>query len=152
MLALLAGQSPPPAAPVAGYAGLWAVCDEGHITTIAVEPPQRRRGVGELLLNGLIDLGFEMGVEVLTLEVRVSNIAAQRLYAKYGFEEAGRRIRYYTDNGEDALIMTTGALHESSYQAALHTLRWQLFNRLRGHACNTQAATRKPQHSARKMA
>jgi ribosomal-protein-alanine N-acetyltransferase len=123
-----------PKAALVGYAGVWVTLDEGHVTTIAVHPGQRGRSVGELLLNGLIDQGLELGAANLTLEVRVSNNAAQQLYLKYGFQPVGTRKRYYTDNGEDALIMWTDTISSAAYQSRLRELRQQLFARLRAHA------------------
>lgn len=105
--------------------------EEGHITVIAVDPPYRGRGIGELLLNSLIDASFEMGSTALTLEVRDSNTVAQQLYLKYGFLPAGKRKRYYTDNGEDAVIMWTEPMNTPAYQARLRSLRQQLYTRLR---------------------
>ncbi len=116
--------------PVVGYAGIWLTLDEAHITTIASAPEARRRGVGELLLNGLIDLSLELGARHMTLEVRVSNDGAQQLYLKYGFEARGTRRRYYTDNGEDALIMWTPDIAAPEYQARLRRLRASLADRL----------------------
>ena len=118
--------SPAPAAspyPVVGYGGVWLTIDEGHITTIASAPEVRRRGVGELVLNGLIDAARDLGANHLTLEVRVSNTPAQSLYLKYGFEARGTRRRYYTDNNEDALIMWAGPLDLPAYQHRLRELR-----------------------------
>lgn len=120
--------------PIIGYGGVWLSVDEGHITTIATDPEHRGCGVGELLLNGLIDQALDLGADMLTLEVRVSNLVAQQLYLKYGFRAAGKRPRYYTDNGEDALIMWTEALRTSSYQEQLQGLREKLYVRLRQHA------------------
>lgn len=117
--------------PIVGYGGLWLSVDEGHITTIAVAPEYRGRGIGELALNGLIDQAMALDADMLTLEVRVSNLVAQQLYLKYGFKPAGTRQRYYTDNGEDALIMWTESIHLAPYQERLHKLRDQLFERLR---------------------
>ena len=117
--------------PIVGYGGLWLSVDEGHITTIAVAPEHRGRGIGELALNGLIDQGLALNADMLTLEVRVSNLVAQQLYLKYGFKPAGTRPRYYTDNGEDALIMWTESIHAATYQDRLHALREKLFERLR---------------------
>jgi ribosomal-protein-alanine N-acetyltransferase len=116
--------------PVVGYAGLWLSLDEAHITTIASAPEARRRSVGELLLNGLIDLSLDLGARFLTLEVRVGNTAAQQLYLKYGFEVRGKRPRYYTDNNEDALIMWTPDVATGEYQAVLRRLRTALAERL----------------------
>lgn len=117
--------------PVVGYGGIWLSVDEAHITTIASAPEVRGRGVGELLLNGLIDLALECGASFMTLEVRVSNQVAQNLYLKYGFEARGVRRRYYTDNNEDALIMWTGDLRTAEYQARLRQLRTALAERLK---------------------
>ncbi|MDW8326404.1 MAG: ribosomal protein S18-alanine N-acetyltransferase [Anaerolineales bacterium] len=90
---------------VVGYAGLWVVADEGHINTLAVHPAWRRRGIGERLLQALLDKASVLGALSATLEVRVNNLAAQSLYRKFGFVEVGRRKRFYRD-GEDALLMT----------------------------------------------
>lgn len=90
---------------VVGYAGMWKVMDEGHITNIAVHPEFRRSGIGSRLLEGLIDIARREYIASMTLEVRKSNIAAQKLYEKFGFAEGGFRKGYYSDNGEDALIM-----------------------------------------------
>lgn len=88
-----------------GYAGIWAIIDEGHITNVAVHPNHRRRGIAKALMEVLIASCEEEGLVRQTLEVRPSNEAALRLYESYGFQEAGRRKGYYEDNGEDALIM-----------------------------------------------
>jgi [ribosomal protein S18]-alanine N-acetyltransferase len=115
---------------VAAYGGVWVTLDEGHITTIATAPEYRRRGVGELVLNGIIDAAAELGGSVLTLEVRVSNLPAQSLYLKYGFEARGTRRRYYTDNNEDALIMWAGPIDTPTYQRRLQQLRVVLSERM----------------------
>lgn len=120
--------------PLVGYAGVWLAVDEAHITTIAVAPRYRGHGLGELLLSGLIDQAFDLHATMLTLEVRVSNIVAQNLYLKYGFRPTGTRPRYYTDNGEDALIMWTDPIQSAAYQEQLTELRQQLFTRLRMQA------------------
>lgn len=88
-----------------GYAGMWKIFDEGHITNIAVHPEFRKIGIGSRLLEKLINISREMKIEKLTLEVRKSNVAAKNLYLKYGFKEEGIRKNYYADNGEDAIIM-----------------------------------------------
>jgi ribosomal-protein-alanine N-acetyltransferase len=136
LLARLLGARPAPANPypLVGYGGLWLSVDEGHITTIAVAPEYRGRGIGELLLNGLIDQAMAMNADLLTLEVRVSNVIAQQLYLKYGFRPLGTRPRYYTDNSEDALIMSTDPIRTPAYQERLRVLREQLFERLRQEA------------------
>lgn len=122
------------ACPIVGYGGLWISVDEGHITTIAVMPEYRGRGIGELVLNGLIDQALALNADMLTLEVRVSNTSAQQLYLKYGFHPSGTRPRYYTDNSEDALIMWTEPIRSPSYQERIQRLRELLFNRLRQDA------------------
>jgi ribosomal-protein-alanine N-acetyltransferase len=132
---------PPPAPspfPLVGYGGLWITESEAHITTIAVVPEQRGRGLGELLLNGLIDNAAEGRASWVSLEVRVSNVVAQKLYLKYGFRPAGTRARYYTDNGEDALMMWTEPINSAEYQERLAALRAALFARLRAQADGTQ--------------
>ncbi|HWQ80294.1 MAG TPA: ribosomal protein S18-alanine N-acetyltransferase, partial [Anaerovoracaceae bacterium] len=88
-----------------GYAGLWRVLDEGHITNVAVHPDFRRRGIGEALISVLLSHTIENGILSHTLEVRASNNPAISLYLKFGFEPAGFRKNYYEDNGEDAIIM-----------------------------------------------
>lgn len=105
-----------------GYAGMWVVMDEAHITTIAVDPPLRGLGIGERLLIGLIDRAIERGARWIQLEVRQSNMVAQRLYHKYGFREVGIRRHYYSDNGEDAVVMWTGDLGED-FQQRYRSLR-----------------------------
>lgn len=88
-----------------GYAGLWTIVDEGHITNVAVHPDYRRRNIGEALVSVLIEATNDAGVLSYTLEVRPSNHAAISLYKKLGFKEGGFRKNYYEDNNEDALIM-----------------------------------------------
>lgn len=122
---------PPSPYPVVGYGGVWLNLDEAHITTIASAPEVRGRGVGELLLNGLIDLATQLDAHFMTLEVRVSNTVAQNLYLKYGFEARGTRRRYYTDNNEDALIMWTNDITTPLYQKQLRQLREHLAERLK---------------------
>lgn len=90
---------------VIAYAGAWLVFDEGHITNIAVEQSARGRGVGTAVTRALMQYASNMGVSYMTLEVRRSNLAAQRMYRALGFIELGVRKRYYEDNGEDAYLM-----------------------------------------------
>ena len=89
-----------------GYAGFWNVSGEGDVTNVAVLPEYRRRGVGSSLVAEMVKTAENLKLELLTLEVRKSNVAAQKLYEKFGFEILGERKRYYSDNGEDAYIMT----------------------------------------------
>lgn len=120
--------------PVLGYAGSWLLVDDAHVATIATHPHWRRRGLGELLLLSLLERGAEMGAVRATLEVRVSNKAAQGLYQKYGFETVSRRRRYYSDNNEDAFIMATPPFRTPSFQANLHLCRADLHARLQAQA------------------
>jgi [ribosomal protein S18]-alanine N-acetyltransferase len=92
---------------VAGFAGVWLMADEAHITMFGVHPEWRRQGVGRQLLLNLLEIGRALGAARMTLEVRASNTAAQALYRAFGFEAVGRRRAYYSDDGEDALVMTT---------------------------------------------
>jgi ribosomal-protein-alanine N-acetyltransferase len=108
---------------VVAYAGIWMMLDEAHVTTFAVDPPWRRRRLGERLLLAMLDLAIERGAREATLEVRLSNLAARRLYEKYGFRPVGIRPRYYSDDHEDALIMTTEPLSEARMQDRLARLR-----------------------------
>jgi ribosomal-protein-alanine N-acetyltransferase len=102
----------PPTDVIAGFLGLWLMVDEAHIVTVAVREDHRRRGIGALLVARAIELAREAEAESVTLEVRVSNTGAQALYERFGFRRAGIRKRYYTDNGEDAIIMSRGMRDE----------------------------------------
>lgn len=88
-----------------GYGGMWIIMDEAHVTNIAVRSDLRGKGLGHLLLEQLQRKAVLSGAARMTLEVRVSNETAQHLYRKFGFQPAGIRPRYYSDNDEDALIM-----------------------------------------------
>ncbi len=95
----------PPSERIVGFAGMWLMLDEAHVTTIGVKPTLRGQGFGELLFATLLEIAITIGARRATLEVRVSNYPAQALYRKYSFREEGVRRRYYSDNNEDALIM-----------------------------------------------
>ncbi|NPV92572.1 MAG: ribosomal protein S18-alanine N-acetyltransferase [Firmicutes bacterium] len=88
-----------------GYAGMWIIIDEGHITNVAIHPGERNQGLGYLLMNELIRVSAAYNVKAITLEVRPSNRSAQALYRRLGFVPNGVRKGYYTDSGEDAIIM-----------------------------------------------
>ena len=117
----------PPASPehLLGFIGIWLMVGEAHIVTVAVREEYRRMGIGERLLIAAMEQAAAYDQEVVTLEVRASNEAAQRLYDKYGFLRAGVRKRYYTDNNEDAVIMTTPEIASASYRALFGELRDQ---------------------------
>ncbi len=91
---------------VCGYMGIWHILDEGHVTNVAVHPDYRRLGIGRRLVETVLEDGRSKGLTAFTLEVRVSNEPAKKLYEGLGFEPAGVRKRYYSD-GEDALILWT---------------------------------------------
>ena len=111
---------------VVGYGGIWIMVDEAHVTTFAVHPAYRRRRIGERLLLALLDLSVDRGAREATLEVRLSNVGARRLYEKYGFRPVGIRPRYYSDNQEDALIMTTEPLASAEMVERVARLRTAL--------------------------
>ncbi len=90
---------------VIGHCGMWIVLDECHVTNIAVRRHLRGLGIGEGLMTKAVELCQSLGVVLMTLEVRVSNQTAQNLYRKLGFQDGGIRKNYYTDDGEDALVM-----------------------------------------------
>ncbi len=115
---------------IVGYAGIWVMTDEAHVTTIASHPDVRGRGVGELLLVALIHRAEEIGARWMTLEVRASNAVAQNLYRKYTFKEMGVRRGYYSDNREDALVMWTDALDSDSFQTAFDRNERKLAERI----------------------
>ena len=121
---------PPNLASIVGFAGLWLMVDEAHITTIAMHPGFRRLGLGEYMLSSLIDIAYDIGAKWVTLEVRVTNYNAQNLYRKYGFHEAGVRHRYYSDNNEDALIMWTDEINSTLYKQKFQELKAALMRKL----------------------
>ncbi|MGM0493714.1 MAG: ribosomal protein S18-alanine N-acetyltransferase [Armatimonadota bacterium] len=104
---------------VVGFVGLWHVMDEGHICTLAVDPAQRGRGLGELLVLAALDAAVEVGSDAVHLEYRVSNDAAAQLYAKLGFERVGLRRGYYSDTGEDAVLARVRGLSGAEGEARL---------------------------------
>ena len=85
---------------------IWRVLDEAHIATIAVHPDFRQQGTGKQLLLVGMQAAYAEGARIFHLEVRAGNLAAQKMYANFGFEIVGRRPGYYKNNGEDALLMT----------------------------------------------
>jgi ribosomal-protein-alanine N-acetyltransferase len=107
---------------LAGFAGFWLMAGEAHIVNLAVRECHQRQGIGELLLLSLIKLATQEETQMITLEVRASNEVAQKLYAKYGFSIRGIRKGYYSDNREDAVIMTVDDIASPSYQSQLKQL------------------------------
>lgn len=106
----------PDRAELVGYAGYWLLDDEAHLMNLAVAPVWQGRGLGEYIVLETLALMQQQGAVTCTLEVRASNVRAQGLYRKLGFRVEGRRRRYYRDNGEDALLMTTPPLHSPAIQ------------------------------------
>ena len=115
---------------IAGFVGLWFVLDEAHIVIIGIRESDRREGIGEQLLISALEQAVENDSRVVTLEVRESNEPAIELYIKYGFQRVGLRRRYYSDNGENAVIMTTPPIQADDYQNLFtklveqHAERW----------------------------
>jgi ribosomal-protein-alanine N-acetyltransferase len=99
-----------------GYGGLWRVGSESHITTIGVRGSSQSRGFGTALFAALLQRSYELGARWVTLEVRASNAPAIRLYERFGFKSIGRRRGYYTDSGEDAVIMWSDSLHAPAFK------------------------------------
>lgn len=108
---------------ILGFAGLWAMLSEAHIIAIAVRNDYRQMGIGEGLLISLIEMAGQLNTNVITLEVRASNELAQTLYKKYGFRVVGKRSRYYSDNGEDATLMSTDNVTLAPFQADFQQLK-----------------------------
>ena len=114
---------------VVGYVGVWLMVDEAHIVAIAVRESYRRKGLGERLLYDAIELALANEQESVTLEVRRSNTGAQALYEKYRFLNVGVRKRYYSDNHEDAIVMSTPPIQHENYTEHLAYLREALEKR-----------------------
>jgi len=102
--------------PILGYAGMWIMADEAHITSIASHKDHRHQGIGAALLICLIELAISKHTRIVTLEARVSNLVAQNLYYKFGFDKLGVRKAYYLDNKEDAVIMSTEYIGSPSFK------------------------------------
>ena len=110
-----------------GYAGMWIIMDEAHITTVAVDPDLRGRRIGERLMVDMLDYAIRHGAKRSTLEVREHNIAAHRLYLKYGYKDVAIRRNYYSDNGENAVIMWADHMGDREYIEDLDERRRALF-------------------------
>jgi [ribosomal protein S18]-alanine N-acetyltransferase len=111
---------------VVGYAGLMMVEDDGHITTLTVDPGWHHRGIGTVLLLDLARAAPGLGVRHLTLEVRVGNTAAQELYRRFGFGPVGVRKNYYAETGEDAIIMWARDIDSDRYAERLQSIEARL--------------------------
>jgi ribosomal-protein-alanine N-acetyltransferase len=108
---------------VVGFIGVWMLADEAHVVTIAVRDSHRGRGIGELLLIAAVETALQERQAMVTLECRVSNAVAIRLYEKYGFQQVGLRPRYYSDNQEDAYILTAEGITTEAYRKRFEELR-----------------------------
>jgi len=107
---------------ILGFAVIWFLADEAHLANIAVREAYRQQGIGEQLLISVVKLAMEQKSSFVTLEVRASNKAAQALYSKYGFKEVGVRNNYYSDNQEDAVLMTVDGITSASFRKEFHIL------------------------------
>jgi ribosomal-protein-alanine N-acetyltransferase len=106
-----------------GYAGMWKMGDEAHVTTVGVRRRDQGKGFGLALMLALIDRAYAMGSRWMTLEVRASNQGAMGLYEKLGFKVIGRRRGYYTDDGEDAVVMWSDSMLAPAFQERYQSLR-----------------------------
>ena len=111
---------------IVGYAGMWVIMDEAHITTLAVDPEHRGRGHAARLLLALIDRAIQSGAGRSTLEVRQGNRVARHLYRKFGFADTAVRKCYYTDNQENAIVMWAEGLRTPEFAARLDEIRRSL--------------------------
>ncbi len=123
-------QIEPPPDYINGFVGMWIMVDEAHIINIAVRAQSRGKGIGELLLIACSEMAMKLKATVLTLEVRASNSVAQNLYTKYGFAKVGVRKGYYTDNKEDAWIMTTDIITTDAFKQRFAELKAGHFQKI----------------------
>jgi [ribosomal protein S18]-alanine N-acetyltransferase len=103
---------------IVGYGGMWRMYDEAHVTTIGVRRELHHRGYGRIIFAGLIQAAYDMGAKWVTLEVRTSNENAMHMYESFSFKVIGRRKGYYTDNGEDAIVMWSDSIHSPRFRRA----------------------------------
>lgn len=118
---------------IVGYSGMWLILDEAHITTIGVDPVYRGRKIGEQILVAMLEEAQRRSARRAALEVRQSNHLAQNLYRKYGFVPTAIRRGYYSDNGEDAVVMFVDDMLTPSYQSFFHSKKQQLFQDVTDH-------------------
>jgi [ribosomal protein S18]-alanine N-acetyltransferase len=104
---------------VVGYGGMWRMYDEAHVTTIGVRHDLQHQGYGRIIFAGLVQAAYDLGAKWVTLEVRASNDGAMRMYENFGFKVIGRRKGYYTDNGEDAIVMWSDSIYSPRFRKSL---------------------------------
>ena len=114
---------------ILGYGGMWRMYDEAHVTTIGVRHDVQHHGYGRVLFAGLVQAAYDMGAKWVTLEVRTSNDNAMRMYEGFGFKVIGRRKGYYTDNGEDAIVMWSDSIYSPRFRSAFRAN----LDRIEGH-------------------
>jgi ribosomal-protein-alanine N-acetyltransferase len=115
-----------------GYAGMWKMYDEAHVTTIGVRRDLQHHGYGRILFAGLVQAAYDMGAKWVTLEVRTSNENAMRMYESFGFKVIGRRRGYYTDNGEDAIVMWSDSIYAPRFRRAFEANLARIEDDVRG--------------------
>jgi ribosomal-protein-alanine N-acetyltransferase len=103
---------------IVGYGGMWRMYDEAHVTTIGVRRDLQHHGYGRILFAGLVQASYDMGAKWITLEVRTTNDNAMKMYEGFAFKVIGRRKGYYTDNGEDAIVMWSDSIHSPRFRRA----------------------------------
>jgi ribosomal-protein-alanine N-acetyltransferase len=121
---------------VVGYGGMICYGDEAHVTNIAVDPAHHRSKIGTRLLYELVRSAQELGAQAVSLEVRVSNWGAQRLYARFGFRPVGVRKGYYQETNEDALVMWTDSIQTGEYRRMLQRIVDEVPEGIRPDAMN----------------
>ena len=117
---------------IVGYGGMWRMYDEAHVTTIGVRHDLQHRGHGRVLFAGLVQAAYDMGAKWVTLEVRTSNENAMKMYEAFGFKVIGRRKGYYTDNGEDAIVMWSDSIHSPRFRRAYESNLERIDSDIRG--------------------
>jgi [ribosomal protein S18]-alanine N-acetyltransferase len=117
---------------IVGYGGMWRMYDEAHVTTIGVRQDLQHRGHGRVLFAGLVQAAYDMGAKWVTLEVRASNENATKMYEAFGFKVIGRRKGYYTDNGEDAIVMWSDSIHSPRFRRAYESNLERIDSDVRG--------------------
>jgi len=117
---------------IIGYGGMWRMYDEAHVTTIGVRRDLQHRGYGRIIFAGLVQAAYDMGAKWVTLEVRTTNDNAMKMYEAFGFKVIGRRKGYYTDNGEDAIVMWSDSIHSPRFRKAYEANLERIESEVRG--------------------